>query len=183
MLIAVIALGALIGFVVGAGAVGMSAQRMGHQRVQPVWRQEVAAEYTESHLAFEVAAELRPDDLRYLLGLHINQLQFGGASGTAVAGSCGAGGSISSGCGSDSGISGGSGAGEPSATEGAVTLTAHEAAVAALYAEARTAGLEISKPVVAEVMRAHFQYLQAIGALVRSPAAPSTIPVPQLPKP
>ena len=205
MLVAVIVLSVVIGFVVGAGAIGAASQRLGKQRRQPVWRQEVAAAYLESHLAYEVAAELSPAELRDLLRRHINQLQYNSqqaddASGTgepsaAAEAESSAADSSPEPSAADSPAEAESSAvdssPEPSAADSPaeaessavdsnsepVTLTTDDAALADLYAQARAAGLEITKPAVAEVMKVHLEYLSAIGALVQStqpPPAPPT---------
>ncbi len=77
MILVAIALSLLIGFVVGAAAIGREARRLGRQRREPVWRLEEAATFVEDGLAAEVAAELTPSVLRDLLRWHLNQLQFG----------------------------------------------------------------------------------------------------------
>ncbi len=144
MLVAVIVLSTVIGFVVGAGVIGVTAQRMGRERSEPVWRQEVAASYVESHLAYDAAAQLQPRDLRDLLRHHINQLQYqphGNETKNATTT-------------------------EPVAEP--VTLTTHEGAIASLYAQVRADGLEVTKPVVKEVVDIHLEYLRNIGALVQS---------------
>ncbi len=158
MLAAVIVVSVLIGFVVGAGVIGTAAQRMGRQRSQPVWRQEVAATYLESHLPYEVAAELQPGDLRDLLRRHINQLQYEGRpEADAVAAA-----EVDDSPVSDSNTT------AADADADLATLTTHNDAVANLYAQARADGLEITKPIVEEIIRVHLEYLHVIGALVQS---------------
>lgn len=80
MILIAIALSLLIGFVVGAAAIGREARRLGRQRREPVWRLEEAAVFVEDRLDTEVAGDLTPSLLRDLLRWHLNQLQFGQGS-------------------------------------------------------------------------------------------------------
>ncbi len=181
MLISIIVISVLIGFVVGAGVIGMTAQRMGRERSQPVWRQEIAANYVESHLAYEAAAQLQPHDLRDLLRHHINQLQYQPQGSQAQGGQAQDGepqsGQAQGGQAQSGEAQGGQAQDDEASvqdnplTEPAtepVTLTTHEDAIASLYAQVRSAGLEVTKPVVKEVVDVHLEYLRSIGALVQS---------------
>lgn len=146
MLPAVVVLSLAVGFVVGAGTIGVAARRMGRQRREPVWRLEAAARYIEARLPFAVAAELKPEDLRELLRRQMNQLQFAG--GTLRAGAAG------------------SASGEADDASAGSEAGAVLGAVADLYAEARAVGMEVDRPAVSAVVDLHLEYLRAIGALV-----------------
>ena len=76
MLLVAFVLAGVIAFVVAALVVGREARRLGTQRYEPVYRIDEAVEYISERLPYETAAQLTPDELRRLLRLHLNYLQF-----------------------------------------------------------------------------------------------------------
>ena len=76
MIVLAFLLAAVIAFAIAALVVGRETQRLGHQRHEPVYRIDEAVEFISERLPYETAAELTPDNLRQLLRLHLNYLQF-----------------------------------------------------------------------------------------------------------
>lgn len=148
MIVAVLIISLVIGFVVAAGVVGSQAQRLGRQRREPVWRLAEAASYVGDLLPYDIAADLRAEDLEVLLRAHLNQLQFGlqpsqhGESTRPP----------------DAEFDTGS---DPVA---ASVLEEH-ASTTELYRTLRRDGVEVTLEQVTAVSGAHLEYLQRIGAL------------------
>ena len=76
MIVVALVIAAVIAFAIAALVVGRESQRLGHQRYEPVYRIDEAVEFISERLPYETAAELTPDNLRQLLRLHLNYLQF-----------------------------------------------------------------------------------------------------------
>lgn len=76
MLALVIVASVVIGFVVGAGSIGVQAARMGAQRRQPVWRLAEARQFVIDELSEDTTAEMTTQQVDDLLRGHVNLLQF-----------------------------------------------------------------------------------------------------------
>lgn len=76
MVIVAIVLVAVLTFVIAAWAIGREAQRLGSQRLQPVYRLEEAVDDVSERLPYDTAAAIDRDTLRLVLREHINLVQF-----------------------------------------------------------------------------------------------------------
>ncbi|MCB0990076.1 MAG: hypothetical protein KDB16_03790, partial [Acidimicrobiales bacterium] len=58
---------AVIVFVIAAWAIGREAQRLGSQRLMPVYRLDEAVDFVSGRLSFELAASMSRDEVREVL--------------------------------------------------------------------------------------------------------------------
>lgn len=76
MVIVAIVVVVVLTFVIAAWAIGREAQRLGSQRLMPVYRLEEAVGDVAERLPYDVAAATDTDTLRVVLREHINLVQF-----------------------------------------------------------------------------------------------------------
>ena len=75
---------AVIVFVIAAWAIGREAQRLGSQRLMPVYRLDEAVDFVSGRLSFELAASMSRDEVREVLREHTNVLQFEGGGAADI---------------------------------------------------------------------------------------------------
>jgi hypothetical protein len=126
-----------IAFVVAAVVVGGEARRLSRQRFRPVYRLEEAVDYVADDLPYDVAAILTHDEVRRLLRWHLNALQFEGGSVLA----------------------------DLDEDDGTERVTSDGDTTGAVYRQARSQALEVTRPQVEAVVASHLGYLRAIGAV------------------
>lgn len=138
MIVVVIVASVVIGFVIGAGSIGIQAARMATQRRQPVWRLAEARQFVIDELSDDTTAEITSQQVDDLLARHVNLLQFSA---------------------------------EDPVAQGPVIARDRDDVVNELYLAVRRDGLELSKPLIEDVIAAHWQFLTVIGALAPAPDA------------
>jgi len=74
-IVAIIAVG-VIAFAIAAAVIGREAQRLGSQRLQPVYRLPEAVGSVAGALDDEAASHLTEDEVSEVIRLHLNLLQF-----------------------------------------------------------------------------------------------------------
>ena len=144
MLTLVLILGAVVAVVlIALVTVGREVFTLSRQPRQAVFDLDEAVDQVADRLPFEVSAKLSYDDVRTLLGWHLDYLQERGVPDEAAAGAI-----------------------------GAPVVVADDDALAHLLAKADESGLDMDDGDVAAVFEAETAYFRAIGAIGPEVAGP-----------
>jgi hypothetical protein len=133
---------AVLAFAIAAVVVGREAQRLGSQRLQPVYRLPEAVGSVADALDADAASLLTEHEVSEVVRMHLNLLQF------------------------ETRDNGQAGSDDDEAVElDGESVVDERDASQTVYRNVRRSGLDISRPHVELIMDLHIDYLRAIGAV------------------